>query len=154
VGVGRLCPRNCGKVIPVVQKYRDDCNECAVVCSERARRRATQMESKDKPKDFYNSSAWRSLSKSVRARACGLCEVCGAAWATATHHILPAKLFPHLKLAPLNLQAICDSCHAVERSRESYLYRKFEGQSLELKKSLVDGIRHKHSKLADFVLLP
>jgi len=154
VGIGRLCSRNCGKVIPDRQKYREDCNECSRVQFERAKHKSKRMESADKPKDFYNSSAWKNLSKFIRSRAGGICEMCGGKWATVTHHILPAKLFPNLRLSIENLEAACDSCHATERARESHLYVKHDYNSETLRRVFLDATRYKHPKLFELVRLP
>jgi 5-methylcytosine-specific restriction endonuclease McrA len=149
--IGKLCPRNCGKVIPDREKYLDGCKYCEQVKEARRVRQNKKMESRDKPKEFYNSPAWQNLSKLVRARSGGICQMCGVRWATLTHHILPAKLFPQFRLSLLNLESACDSCHAMERSREARIYSQFKDNPNELMKVFIESAKVKHAELCSLV---
>ncbi|MCP9237145.1 HNH endonuclease signature motif containing protein [Lewinella sp. JB7] len=95
----------------------------------KARRRRYLPERKREPtgdQRFYNSTAWRKTSRSVRQRQ-PLCEVCTAidqvAVADVTDHII-AREDGGADYDPRNLMAMC----AYHHNRKSAL----EGQGLEL----------------------
>lgn len=77
---------------------------------------------KDRYQAYLRSPEWREKRTQVLARANGVCESCGAAFATEVHH----TTYDHVFDEPLwELRAVCRACHemiseadGVEISRE------------------------------------
>lgn len=72
---------------------------------------------------FYNSTAWRRLSKAYRTSKFGLCEICHEKGAEVHHkkEIDPAMIDNEQYLQDValnwdNLQLLCVSCHNSMRS--------------------------------------
>lgn len=66
---------------------------------------------------FYNSKAWRKLSKAFLMSKHYICERCGQPAEIAHHRIhLTAEnvLDPKISLNPENLEALCQNCHNME----------------------------------------
>ncbi|MFM5103360.1 hypothetical protein [Aeromonas sp. 6P] len=68
--------------------------------------------------DFYNSSGWRSLSKSHRINF-PICEHCGRRLAVAVDHHLELSLDPSRNFARCraNFVSVCNPCH-MSKTRE------------------------------------
>jgi len=68
-------------------------------------------------KQFYNSAAWRRLSKAFLTSRNYICERCGAPAAIAHHkkYLTPANIDkPEISMNPDNLEALCLDCHNAE----------------------------------------
>ncbi len=66
---------------------------------------------------FYNSRAWRRLSRAFLSSKNYICEVCGKPADIAHHkrHISPSNITdPEITLNAENLQALCVDCHNTE----------------------------------------
>ena len=64
--------------------------------------------------EFYNSRAWRRLSKAFLTSKYYICQICGDPAAIAHHikHITPQNINdPDITLNANNLQAVCIECH-------------------------------------------
>ena len=76
---------------------------------------------------FYNSKAWRSLSKRKRTQQ-PLCESCKAEGkikaCDVADHIKPHRLFPEFSLVYDNLQSLCNSCHQAKSAYEKKIISK------------------------------
>lgn len=68
--------------------------------------------------DFYNTSSWRSLSKSHRMSH-PICEHCGRRLAVAVDHHLELSLDPNRNFARRrdNFVSVCNPCH-MSKTRE------------------------------------
>ena len=73
-------------------------------------------------KQFYNSKAWRELSRLVLNESLYVCRRCGGD-ATLTDHIVPIKVNWSLRLTKDNLQPLCDACHAVKTGEDTRMYK-------------------------------
>lgn len=145
MGVRRLCTRaGCRKTIPDREKYRDDCSQC-----KQAAKRGSKMQSRDRAA-FYGTAQWQALALSVKAKSV-FCETCGDTWATAAHHILPAKIFPEFRFSKTNLAAICDRCHAQERAKEARTYKQFEDDPDQLRKELIEDALRTRPELRELL---
>ena len=63
---------------------------------------------------FYNSRAWKKLSRAFLSNRNYLCEVCGKPADLSHHieHITPSNIGnPAITLNADNLQAVCIECH-------------------------------------------
>ena len=63
---------------------------------------------------FYNSKAWRRLSRVFLLSTSYICEICGKPAEIAHHkrHITPQNVTdPEITLNIENLQAVCVECH-------------------------------------------
>jgi 5-methylcytosine-specific restriction protein A len=72
--------------------------------------------------DFYNSPAWKRMTRMVAAEEplCRECLKVGLVEAgTQTDHIIPIKIRPDLKLSRDNCQRLCDSHHSQKTALES-----------------------------------
>ena len=66
---------------------------------------------------FYNSTAWRRLSRAFLLSKCYICERCGKPADIAHHkkHLNPSNIHnPDISLNPANLEALCIDCHNTE----------------------------------------
>ena len=66
---------------------------------------------------FYNSTAWRRLSRAFLLSKYYICERCGKPADIAHHktHITAANIHnPDISLNPANLEALCIDCHNTE----------------------------------------
>lgn len=72
-------------------------------------------------KQFYNSTAWRDLSKLVLNEHYYVCAECGKD-ATLADHIVPVRVDWSLRLDKNNIQPLCDSCHAIKTRKEREIY--------------------------------
>lgn len=70
---------------------------------------------------FYNSKAWRQLSKLVLNERYYVCAMCGGDAALADH-IIPVRVDWSLRLDKDNIQPLCESCHAVKTREEKKKY--------------------------------
>ncbi|WP_324043302.1 hypothetical protein [Aeromonas dhakensis] len=75
--------------------------------------------------DFYNSSAWRSLSKSHRINY-PMCEHCGRRLAAAVDHHLELSLDPNRNFARSrdNFVSVCNPCHLSKTRQIQELIKK------------------------------
>jgi 5-methylcytosine-specific restriction protein A len=77
---------------------------------------------------FYNSSAWKRLREQALIRDNGLCQEClkekKITPAFVVDHILPLKLFWHLRLTLNNLRSLCGSCHSKKTIEDVRRYGK------------------------------
>lgn len=72
---------------------------------------------------FYNSRAWKATSATTRC-ANPLCQLCGQALATETHHEEPVIDAPESRLDPEKLLAVCHPCHVrVDAARRHHRRR-------------------------------
>lgn len=63
---------------------------------------------------FYNSKAWRKLSRAFLMSKYYICERCGKPAEIAHHktHLNPANMIdPDIALNPARLEALCLDCH-------------------------------------------
>ena len=71
-----------------------------------------------KPDRFYNTSAWRRKARPQALYDAGYkCQRCHTSLAGGdgnVHHRKPYKQAPALRTEPLNLMALCRSCHDAE----------------------------------------
>lgn len=72
---------------------------------------------------FYNLSEWLQARRQALHRAGYKCQRCGASLlnqgrAAHVHHRKALKQSPALRSEPLNLVAICRSCHTREHNEE------------------------------------
>lgn len=68
-------------------------------------------------KEFYNSTAWRRLSRAFLLSKNYICERCGQPAAIAHHkiHLTAANIDnPKISMNPANLEALCLDCHNKE----------------------------------------
>lgn len=68
-------------------------------------------------KTFYNSAAWRKLSKAFLLSRNYICERCGAPAEIAHHrqYMNPANIDnPAISMNPANLESLCLECHNKE----------------------------------------
>lgn len=70
---------------------------------------------------FYNSKAWRQLSKIVLNEHYYVCAKCGGD-ATLSDHIIPVRIAWELRLDKANLQPLCEACHAVKTKEDKKKY--------------------------------
>ena len=66
---------------------------------------------------FYNSTAWRRLSRAFLLSKYYICERCGKPADIAHHktHITATNIHnPDISLNPANLEALCIDCHNTE----------------------------------------
>lgn len=68
-------------------------------------------------KQFYNSVAWRQLSKQVLNESFYVCKRCGKD-ATLADHIVPIKVDWNKRLDKDNIQPLCEACHAVKTKED------------------------------------
>ena len=73
-------------------------------------------------KQFYNSKAWRELSKLVLNESFYVCRMCGGE-ARLSDHIVPIKVDWSLRLTKDNLQPLCDACHAIKTGEDKIKYK-------------------------------
>ena len=70
---------------------------------------------------FYNTQAWRRLSRWKRAQQ-PLCEMClqigDHTPATAVDHVVPIAVDWDCRLDPDNLASICGPCHSSVKQRQ------------------------------------
>jgi 5-methylcytosine-specific restriction protein A len=75
-----------------------------------------------KPLPFYNTSAWRRKARKQALHDAGWrCQRCNASLAGGdgnVHHRKPYKCAPALATEPLNLMALCRTCHTKEHEAE------------------------------------
>ena len=67
--------------------------------------------------NFYNSKAWRRLSKAFMLSRYYICERCGRPAEIVHHkqHLNPANIHdPAISLNPANLESLCLQCHNTE----------------------------------------
>jgi len=72
-----------------------------------------------KPAPFYKSSEWQIARRQALHDANYLCQRCGVSLvgmgrAAHVHHRKPLATTPALRSEPLNLKALCQSCHNAE----------------------------------------
>lgn len=71
---------------------------------------------------FYNSKAWRDLSRLI-LKSEPLCRKCKRdghlAAATEVDHIVPLRRAPERRYDPGNLQPLCRKCHSQKTARET-----------------------------------
>ena len=117
--------KRCGRLIPYGSVY---CTECTPIVE--ANREAIHRESKRKadrdynkrrdPKyiQFYNSTAWRTLSAKYTQDKGYRCELCGRV-ATEVHHKKPIQTEQGwiLRLDYDNLELLCVDCHNERHER-------------------------------------
>lgn len=68
-------------------------------------------------KAFYNSAAWRKMSKAFLLSKNYICERCGAPAEIAHHrqYLNPANINnPTISMNPANLESLCLECHNKE----------------------------------------
>lgn len=70
---------------------------------------------------FYNSKAWRQLSKQVLNEYYYICRMCGGD-ATLADHIIPVRVDWEKRLERDNIQPLCESCHAVKTESDKQKY--------------------------------
>lgn len=73
-------------------------------------------------KQFYNSKAWRDLSKQVMNEHYYVCALCGKD-ARVADHIVPVRVDWSKRLDKNNIQPLCDSCHAIKTKQEREMYK-------------------------------
>lgn len=72
-------------------------------------------------KQFYNSKAWRELSKIVLNEHYYVCVMCGKD-AKVADHIVPVRADWNLRLDKNNIQPLCDACHAIKTKKDKKMY--------------------------------
>lgn len=92
-----------------------------------------QHASREKREEFYRSWEWRKLRMEVMKRYARRCMCCGAQPGDETvagtsvrlvvDHIKPISKYWHLRLAPQNLQILCDECNMGKGAWDETDYR-------------------------------
>lgn len=72
-------------------------------------------------KRFYNSAAWRKLSKQVLNEHYYICRNCGND-AVLTDHIIPVKVDWDKRLDINNLQPLCEACHSIKTKKDREIF--------------------------------
>lgn len=72
---------------------------------------------------FYNSKAWRDLSKLVLNEHYYVCVMCRGD-ATLADHIVPVRVDWSKRLDKNNIQPLCESCHAIKTKNDVKKYKK------------------------------
>lgn len=118
--ITKLCKR-CKRIIPYGTTY---CIDCQPIVDEQKKiskeKRAKHYDQKIRDKQstaFYNSAAWRLLSRTRLQKDEYKCQVCGAL-ASEVHHIKSIKKHWHLRLDISNLMSVCTPCHNKMRNDE------------------------------------
>lgn len=70
---------------------------------------------------FYNSKAWRDLSKMILTESYYVCKHCDDD-ATLSDHIVPVRVDWSQRLSKDNLQPLCESCHAIKTKKDKEIY--------------------------------
>ena len=70
---------------------------------------------------FYNSKAWRTMSKLTLNAEYYVCRMCGDD-ATLADHIVPVRVNWSLRLIGTNLQPLCSECHAIKTKEDEKRY--------------------------------
>lgn len=70
---------------------------------------------------FYNSKAWRELSKIVLNESYYVCRSCGNN-ASLADHIIPVRVDWKERLNKDNIQPLCDACHAIKTEEDKKKY--------------------------------
>lgn len=73
-------------------------------------------------RQFYNSKAWRELSRLVLNESLYVCRRCGGD-ATLADHIVPVKVDWSLRLFKNNIQPLCGPCHAIKTGEDVKTYK-------------------------------
>lgn len=104
----KMCAR-CGKIIDYGNRYCDKCKGISYKDYNRHKRDKVLQ-------SFYNSLAWKSIVKMVKARDKGLCLCClkknKISYYNVVHHIEELKENRDKSLDIDNLICLCHSCHA------------------------------------------
>lgn len=109
----KQCQR-CKRIIPYSMNY---CGACqSIIEQQKKASRAKQTRYYDNNKRdkrstaFYNSPAWKLLSRTVLQRDQYKCQICGEI-ATEVHHCIPIKKDWSKRFDINNLMSVCTSCH-------------------------------------------
>lgn len=117
-----LCPR-CRKMIPVGEAYCPACTDAIRAANEaRQKKKGWKSARPRAPRDpkyaqFYNSAAWRTLSRATMIDRGYLCEECKRSYITTiaaeVHHKVPIQTPEgwERRLDPTNLICLCVRCH-------------------------------------------
>lgn len=71
---------------------------------------------------FYNSKAWRELSKLVLNESYYVCSMCQGD-ASLADHIVPVRVDWDLRLVKNNIQPLCETCHAIKTKQDVKKYK-------------------------------
>ncbi|MEK5038919.1 HNH endonuclease [Sporosarcina sp. FSL K6-3457] len=75
---------------------------------------------------FYKSQEWERAREHALRRDHGLCQHClqdkHIQSADMVDHIIPIKIAYHLRIYHLNLQSLCNRCHAVKTAEDRLKY--------------------------------
>ena len=85
-------------------------------CPDHRRRRKRKNNYRHSNKSFYNSAVWKRLTAYIYERDKGLCQRCGKfvhGRDAHSHHVIPVREAPHLKLEPTNIILLCNNCHVI-----------------------------------------
>ena len=142
------CPR-CKKLIPHGMAYCPECKPIVEQAVQEKRQHNKEMRQKkykrsrsNKYAVFYNSKAWRNLSKVKLERVSWRCEAhidngCTGV-AVEVHHIKPIQTEEgwNLRLDWDNLEAVCTHCHNLRHPEK--LHRAEPGV-VDMRKFLIPG---------------
>ena len=70
---------------------------------------------------FYNSKAWRELSKSALIDSYYTCKMCGQD-AVLSDHIIPTEIDWNKRLDKNNIQTLCHRCHTIKTREDEKKY--------------------------------
>ena len=126
----KLCAK-CQKVIESPKTYCDDCSKKMESIIEERKRKGNQIYNRNRDKkytSFYNSGAWRRMSKAYLSKHF-LCEECEKEKVTnnkyvcqiseEVHHIVPIQTIDgwNRRFDPNNLIALCHFHHDLKHNR-------------------------------------
>lgn len=116
--------KTCTNIIPYKDRY----------CPEHTTRNRTQQPLEKFPEEhkFYNSKAWRDLSKRTREKY-PICQKCNHNLSAVVDHIYEIRYPNGMKynLHPHNVMAVCHGCHNV-KTNEVAKTIKLIGDNIEL----------------------
>jgi 5-methylcytosine-specific restriction endonuclease McrA len=78
--------------------------------------------------NFYLSDQWIRLRYRTLSKRGNVCECCGHTWKVnnplQVDHIKPRSRYPHLALAPSNLQILCRDCNMGKSNTDESDWRR------------------------------
>ncbi|MFD2628737.1 HNH endonuclease [Oceanobacillus kapialis] len=98
-------------------------------CADHKRKSKRTNNYRHKNKSLYNTQAWKDLTAYVYERDKGCCQRCGKfvfGKKAHSHHVIPVKIRPDLRLVADNVKLLCNVCHPIveEETMEKYFPEK------------------------------
>lgn len=104
------CPI-CGKVFVSNRKYCSD--SCSKIGKNKTRKAHSKHPIEGLSRAGNTETEYRKFRATIRRRAHGLCELCGAK-GNCTHHIKHVSDYPELELVESNALYLCTLCHSLQ----------------------------------------